>query len=122
MGGAGEQVLDTPAAASGRSSGSGGTTVSGGVRIHENAGEVHLHDDKAKLKVAVPVSEFYAAWARRVFDGKKRTFRFVDPSNKAVATLTTSVKKGKMETDIGLAPLRMDKNSEKIQQFVSRTS
>lgn len=32
------------------------------IRFHENAGEVHFHADDEKLKVAVPVAEWYRAW------------------------------------------------------------
>lgn len=40
------------------------------LRLHQNAGEVHLHDDKAKKKFACNVTDFFAAWQ----DGKKRNF------------------------------------------------
>ncbi len=55
MGGEREtNVKSTPSAKS-------GSTEVGSIRIHESGGEVHFHDDKRKLKVAVPVASWYAA-------------------------------------------------------------
>lgn len=52
------------------------------LEIHENSGEVHFHDRKSNLKVAVPVSEFWGAWSKlktlqisewSYFDAKEKT-------------------------------------------------
>jgi hypothetical protein len=34
------------------------------LRIHESAGQVHIHDDPNKLKVAVPVARWFKEWER----------------------------------------------------------
>lgn len=34
------------------------------IRIHENAGEIHFHDDDNKLKVSVPVAEWWSIWKK----------------------------------------------------------
>lgn len=54
--------------------------VVGDLRIHENSGEVHFHDDKNGLKVAVPVDTMYAAWDR-LSDGRKSKFKYKDLTN-----------------------------------------
>ena len=38
------------------------SSTSAPVRIHENNGEVHFHDDKNQLKVAVPVDKYFLNW------------------------------------------------------------
>lgn len=54
--------------------------VVGNLRIHENNGEVHFHDDKKGLKVAVPVDTMYAAWDR-LADGRDTKFKYRDTAN-----------------------------------------
>lgn len=54
--------------------------VVGNLRIHENNGEVHFHDDHNQLKVAVPVDKMYAAWDR-LSDGRKKKFKYQDTNS-----------------------------------------
>ena len=42
----------------------GKTEVVGSVRYHENDGEIHFHDDRNKMKVAVPVATWMEAWQK----------------------------------------------------------
>lgn len=65
MGGDRETIV--PAAKPGKKS---GETLLGNLRIHENKGEVHFHDDTLGLKAAVPVADFFRAWEA----GKTRSF------------------------------------------------
>lgn len=85
MGGTNEKVIDTPRAAT-----SSKSAAIGKIRVHENAGEVHFHDDEKGLKVAVPAASFWKAWQGNVnlnslffFDSERQTicnirFRLVD--------------------------------------------
>lgn len=34
------------------------------IRFHENAGQVHFHDDQLNLKSAVPVADWWKAWEK----------------------------------------------------------
>tara|TARA_Y100000310_G_scaffold328692_1_gene397229 strand:- start:1389 stop:1766 length:378 start_codon:yes stop_codon:yes gene_type:complete len=90
MGGENEKVVETPRATS-APFGKTAKTV-GKIRIHENAGEVHFHDDKKKLKVAVPVADFMERWetfqldpfrgdSLRLFDSENETAVILQPDN-----------------------------------------
>lgn len=54
--------------------------VIGQLRIHENAGEIHFHDDAKSLKTAVPVATMYDAW-EKLADGRKKKFNHIDETN-----------------------------------------
>lgn len=74
----------------------GHEVVAGALRVHENKGQVHFHDDKANLKAAVPVDRWYAAWDKlRTEPG---TWRFYDTEFGSVLSVQTSVTKGKFGT------------------------
>jgi|TARA_Y100000310_G_C20591198_1_gene768096 hypothetical protein len=34
------------------------------IRVHLYNGEIHFHDDTAKLKVAIPVADFWRDWQK----------------------------------------------------------
>lgn len=49
------------------------------IRIHESGGDIHFHDDAAGLKAAVPVAQWWKAWAGlKSGDGD---WTFVDTAN-----------------------------------------
>lgn len=73
----GEKEFTAPAKST---SGNDPGKVVGNLRIHENNGEVHFHDDQNKRKVAVPVDIMYKAWDR-LTEGKEKSFKYKDPSN-----------------------------------------
>lgn len=52
----------------------------GELRIHENKGEIHFHDDAKKLKCAVPVATWYDMW-QRMLKEVNGEFNFIDPKN-----------------------------------------
>ena len=51
------------------------------LRIHQNKGEIHFHDDKQKIKLAMPVAE-YQVLMRQV--KRLKPFHFIDEVNKTV--------------------------------------
>lgn len=55
----------------------------GSVRIHEENGEVHFHDDANKLKVAMPVADWSIAWDK-LSQGAKRKLKFYDVERKTL--------------------------------------
>lgn len=123
MGGQREQVLNTPATSSHKI-----PVQINGIRIHENNGEVHLHDDARKLKVAIPSSEFWKAWnqsSEAKSSGNKviRTISFIDPKNQSVAlienTITFENKKASVNTTVRLEKAEFDGNYTKLQTFVA---
>lgn len=76
MGGMNEKTIDTPR----QTATPGKATSFGKIRVHENQGEVHFHDDEKGLKVAVPAATFWKAWQGNVnlnsltfFDSERNT-------------------------------------------------
>lgn len=59
------------------------------VRIHQNNGEVHLHDDTNKIKCAIPVAEWWKAWEKlRTQPG---TWTWIDSNNNSCVIIETVV-------------------------------
>ena len=110
MGGARETVVDSVK----------GIERVGNVRIHESGGQVHFHDDKNGLKVAVPAHEFWDAWNSLLGDGKRT---FIDPDKSTVLYLTNklggSPNKPRISTILEIRKLEMDPSFEKLHKFVT---
>jgi hypothetical protein len=88
MGGENEQVVPksspaTPAV---------GDQLSGNLRIHTdtNNGEIHFHDDAAKIKAAVPASLWYRVWDD-LRSLQMRVWEFVDPQGESILKVTMNV-------------------------------
>lgn len=64
------------------------------IRVHENKGEVHFHDDDGGMKCAVPVSVWWKAWERlkNPTDTNAHTFTYTDTKNMTVLFLEVSNK------------------------------
>lgn len=71
--------------------------VIGQLRIHENNGEVHFHDDTQGLKSAVPVATIFAAW-EAMSAGRQKKFDFDDTKNGT--RLNMRIKRGKSGLDL----------------------
>lgn len=71
----------------------------GTVRFHENKGEIHFHDDKKGLKVAVPVARWFSAWQKLV-QNPDEEFVYADSDNQSI--LTVKVQKKKSGTSVVL--------------------
>ncbi len=115
MGGTNEKVLSQSPAATGSRS----ATLSGGtqsVRIHENAGEVHLHDDANKLRVAVPVADFmklFGAWKESPIN----PLILIDHAKKTQATIAMKTSGGEMDVDIQISAAKIGKNLQALVDF-----
>ena len=64
-----------------------GTTKIGKFRIHENVGQVHIHDDELNLKAAVPVAEWFKAWEK--LRTQPSRFEWCDTTNDTYLTIET---------------------------------
>jgi hypothetical protein len=103
MGGEREKVLDVSKPSS---TGISIGTSKNPIRMHENQGEVHFHDDKAKLKVAVPCEQFWKDWQafqRRIID-PHANLTFYDESRGTAVTITPdlNVKKGNVRAHVSI--------------------
>lgn len=85
MGGSNEFTAPAKAADS-------GSTPTSNLRIHENAGEVHFHDDANQLKAAVPVAAMYEVWSK-LKDGRKTKFKHKDLANQSILRIKVIRKK-----------------------------
>jgi hypothetical protein len=82
-----------------------GETI-GKIRIHENAGEVHFHDDKNKIKVAVPVATMFGVW-EKLRDGRKKRFKHKDLINKSILRIEVIRKrKGPVDLQLVVEPMK----------------
>lgn len=96
------------------------------IRIHENAGEVHFHDDVNNLKVAVPAAEFWTAWTGFVRNGLAKngeSVSFVDATRQTGATIksVSAFRAGvmKLNVEVELYKTEMGDSASKIHQFAT---
>lgn len=85
-------------------------------RIHQNNGEVHIHDDKNSMKVAVPVAEFmklFGAWK----DAPIQPLILIDSSSRTQAIISMKAVNNEMDVDIKLAPVKLGKNLQALVDF-----
>lgn len=101
----------------------------GSLRIHENAGFVHFHDDNRGLKVAVPVAEMYSAWGR-LTSGKIKKFKYTDMANGSrlnmrvftaggITDIEMSVKRTKLKTKSRTVGLQKTADFDKFNVFIN---
>lgn len=70
--------------------------------------EIHFHDDKAKLKVAIPAVEWWVAWERVLKNpnagSDEKPWTWVDAKNKTMITLTVKVVQPRRPRNAEVAP------------------
>jgi len=88
------------------------------LRIHESGGEVHFHDDTAKLKAAVPVSAWFKAWDK--LSSQPQSWQFVDQKNQTVLTIDTKLDNGSLDADVTLAKLAVGTNFSALNKFTTK--
>lgn len=72
------------------------------LRMHENNGEIHFHDDAGGVKAAVPVADMWAAWTKLQHGGY---WQFVDENNHSIlAILVEFDERNQVEAFIDLQP------------------
>ncbi len=103
-----------------KSSTSPEATLLGEIRIHESKGEVHFHDDKAKLKVAIPVHVWSSVW-QELSTLRKTKWTYADSDNEAVLRVKMKRSKGKsgsnLEATVRLEKCTTNQVYESLQKF-----
>jgi hypothetical protein len=93
----------------------------GQIRIHISDGEVHFHDDTAKLKAAVPVDIWYLVW-NKLLSRDTGAWAFADAVNETLLSVKTlfSDRGDKAEIDaiVEVKPLAI-KDGIKNLQYVT---
>jgi len=96
-------------------------TSLGDIRIHESGGEVHFHDDKSKLKVAVPVAEWWKEWQRLKTPSVSQQWDYIDSINSTLLSIVSEIDRDKSPPEISLKILiekvKVADNFKKIQEF-----
>lgn len=117
MGGTNE-VSVTPAPSANKSVALGVSKL----RIHQNNGEVHLHDDANGRKFACAVADFYSWWK----DGKTRSFSPAlvmlgndGKGNPLTAKFEQSIVGGKVDVSVSFEAVSFGDTVNKIDNFVA---
>ena len=122
MGGQNEKIVTPP------STGRVISLINGSVRIHENQGEVHLHDDLEKLKVAIPVGDFWNAWERcrtsmSTNNAPFATSRLVDTKNSTCAIIETQLHEVgtecRLQSTVKIIKIVIDPSYQQINDFAA---
>ena len=90
------------------------------VRIHENRGEVHLHDDTSKKKCSVDTTDFWSAWngfKKDLRDGKSTTL--IGKDGKTSAKLTACIDDDKLDVQVLVSDIELGQNFKSIDNFVT---
>lgn len=115
MGGTNEKVISPAISAS-------SPLVVANMRIHENNGEVHIHDDAKNNKFACSVADFYSNWKQ----GKANYFSTPivmighdGKGNPLSAKFEKTIINGQIDIAISFAPVSFGKTVEQIDSFVN---
>jgi len=90
----------------------------GAFRIHENNGEVHIHDDANKLKVAMPISAWWKMWEQLRNEPGAR--KWPDPVNKTEIVVETTLDNAFLDVSISVTPIKVSADWEKLNTFSKR--
>jgi len=93
-------------------------TKLGKFRIHQNAGEVHFHDDEAKLKVAVPVADWWKAWEKLRTESSQ--FEWCDTVNDTILTVETTISEDVIDATITITEAVYGANFKALNDFTKR--
>jgi hypothetical protein len=86
------------------------------IRFHENNGEIHFHDDDNKLKVAMPVATWFAAWSNLAKNMGE--WSYIDAERKTMFSINVFMKK-KVQVNVNIKKVEFDNIFEKLQKFTS---
>jgi len=96
----------------------------GELRFHESGGQVHFHDDKNKLKVAIQAGRWYQEWQNAVkaaCENGMAAFQYRDHINKSQLTLQVTLSDGQLDiSEISIAPLTSSDTFKKLDEFTIR--
>ena len=96
------------------------------LRIHLSDGEIHFHNDKALLKVAVPIGDWWSAWTR-LSCLNIESYSFLDVGKGTVLKVSV-FKSDADELDVSVeiekmfkkAPIKTSANFNKLDKYISR--
>lgn len=92
----------------------------GRIRLHQNLGEVHFHDDTAQLKAAVPVAEWWKAWEK--LKSQSSRWEWVDTVHNTYLVIETQVtgEPSGIEASITLSKAVFGTNFRELNNFTKR--
>ena len=110
----GEREFSTPSVKPTAAMGSAPIEL-GSLRIHENKGEVHFHDDANGRKVAVPVATWFKA-ADQILS-QPTEWVFIDSDNNAQLLAKSYITNGVFDVDLSVQPQAVGDTFRKLQTF-----
>lgn len=116
MGGAAEQTANQT-----ERKPTGEEIVVGRVRFHESAGKVHFHDDINKLKVEVPVADWWENWSR-LKSGRTKRIKMIDTDRKTQVSVRLSGKGGAVNAQIRVTAVNVSPDFEALNKFSTAIS
>jgi len=87
------------------------------IRQHISAGQVHLHDDDNKLKVSIPVAEWYVI-VRQMKTLKP--YSYVDTDFNCLANFHPYAKDGYFEVAIEMVPITVGDRFKQLADLIKR--
>src|SRR4029077_4449284 len=87
----------------------------GKIRFHESAGEVHFHDDDAKLKVVLPVHVWVEAWGK-LSSGEQAKFGYIDTAHGTSLTAELTAAAGQVGIDLSIDAVKFSTAFAKLQK------
>ena len=93
-------------------------TKIGNFRIHLNNGEVHVHDDDNKLKVAIPVAAWWKIWDR--IRNQPDGLTWLNPVNKTELKIESSIDDFVVDVKLSVSSVKFSDAWEKIDTFSKR--
>lgn len=98
--------------------GSGKANV-GNFRIHQSGGEIHVHDDKDKLKAAVPASAWWKMWDK--LRNEPGVWTWIDHHFKTKLVVETALDGDVMDVKISLTGgVTVSDSWDKINNFTKK--
>jgi hypothetical protein len=85
-----------------------------GIRFHLEKGFIHFHDDKAKLKCAIPLHVWKAKWYNVRLPKDSQTFTHEDEDNKSLLTVTSRRKDNTVKINMSLVPFKPPETYDKV--------
>jgi hypothetical protein len=87
------------------------------LRIHENGGEVHFHDDEGGVKVAIPSGEWYKLWEEA--SHSTGSFTYIDKKNGTILDLAiTTPAIGMVDAQVNISPIQQGKTFQELEAFI----
>lgn len=90
----------------------------GNFRIHQNNGEIHIHDDTDKMKVAVPVAAWWKMWDK--LKSEPGVWTWIDTTRKTKITVESFVDQEAVDVKIDISAITFSDTWDKINTFTKK--